>query len=107
LVRIPPDAKPKRKYTSRTAAAAVPGAVAAGEAPTPTGFTRAPSGDTIKLMAVARTMPEPISMQTLAIASGMDKKFAQNSINRWFAKGFLSKISRGEFKRTNTFPTQA
>jgi hypothetical protein len=67
-------------------------------------FSQQPSAETIALMAVARKMPEPINAATLSIAGGANNKFATNSIMRWAAKGWLEKLSPGNYRRSKTFP---
>jgi glycine cleavage system aminomethyltransferase T len=65
------------------------------------------SAETVALIAVARTMPEPISAVTLSVAGIVEKKFAANSIVRWAANGWLEKIGWGEYKRSKSFPEAA
>jgi len=104
------EKKPHKARKTKTA----PAALASPATPplsensaTPAGFSRPPSPESIELMAHARRMPEPVSAVTLSVASGKDRIFCTNSINRWAAKGWLEKTGRGEYKRTNTFPSQA
>lgn len=105
----PPPRRSRETKTSCAAGAPVsrPARPDPVPATTPSGYSRAPSADTIALMAVARTMPEPISPTTLAVASGKKPVFCRNNISRWAAKGWLGKTGYGEYKRTSTFPIQA
>jgi hypothetical protein len=106
----PPKAEKKtRKPRAVKTEAAAPERVAlsAASVTTLSGFSRVPSADTVALMAVARTMPEPISATTLSVTSGKERVFCTNNINRWAARGWLQKIGYGEYKRTSSFPAQA
>lgn len=84
------------------------GAAAETTAPVVTGKQgRQPTGETIKLMAAARSAPEPFTTASLHLATGLDATLCGNRLNRWKALGFVTTVGRGEFKRTGTFPNEA
>lgn len=76
-------------------------------APTATRSGRAPSGDYLKVLAQARTAPEPFTAASLGVNTGVDVKFCANKLFAWQQKGWLVKAGRGEFKRTKDFPAAA
>ena len=96
------DSRPtiKKAKTGGASAPVAPGAA-------PEGFGRAPSADTVKLMATARTAAEPFTAPSLSVASGFARVFCTNKLNAWLEKGWLERAGRGEFKRTATFPKEA
>lgn len=68
---------------------------------------RAPSAETVKLMSVMRTVPEPFTMDSLRVASGItNTKTITNALTRGKVKGWLKSEAYGEYKRTGTFPTE-
>jgi hypothetical protein len=99
----PRRSKPVGAEVTRREAAQPPPA----DSDRPAGVSGRHSTESVAVMAIARTMAEPISITTLSVASGKDKKFCGNRISRWAANGWLAKTGYGEYKRTNTFPAQA
>lgn len=96
-----PKTKPAKKPD---VAAAYRAEMHPGEA-APTHKGRAPSADTVKLMAVMRTAPEPFTMDSLRVASGItNTKTITNALTRGKAQGWLKSEVRGEYMRTATFP---
>ena len=70
------------------------------------GRGRAPSAESVKVMAVMRSAPEPFTLDSLRVASGIENsKSISNALTRGKAKGWLESAGRGEYKRTKDFPS--
>lgn len=76
-------------------------------ASTPDRKGRAPSAEYVKVLAQARTAPEPFTAASLGVNTGVDAKFCANKLFAWQQKGWVQKVGRGEFKRAKEFPAAA
>ena len=70
------------------------------------GFARPPSADTVKLMSIMRSAPEPFTTKSLCVASGFAVQFVSNTTQRFKARGWLNSEGH-DMKRTPTFPAAA
>lgn len=52
----------------------------------------------------ARNLIEPVTTAKLSSETGLDTKLCGNLITRWALKGYLTRVGRGEYKRTGNFP---
>ena len=95
--------------TKKERAARQPARSAAASAPVATapGSGRQPTAESVKLLSIVRTAPEPFTAASLAVASGFETKFCANRLNRWLTNKLLEKGGRGEFKRAANFPEEA
>ena len=96
---------PAAVQTPGTAGEKTGGATAAGAGTGDRG--KAPSADTVKVVAVMRTCPEPFTTASLTVATGLKVKLIGNLLARYAENGYLERVGRGEYKRTQTFPQQA
>lgn len=68
------------------------------------GSGRQMGGDSLKLLAAARTAPEPFTVPAMVVATGLDKEKVAKTLSNWKMRGLLSSEVRGEYKRTESFP---
>jgi len=69
------------------------------------GSGRKPGAETVRVMAAMRTAPEPFTVASLKVSSGVENpKCISNAIVRAVAKGWLAKAGSGEYKRSGSFP---
>lgn len=68
---------------------------------------RAPSAETVKLMAATRVAPEPFTSNSLAVSTGQPVPVIAKVLARWQMQGFLNRVSRGTFTRSKDFPAAA
>lgn len=71
------------------------------------GSGRQPTAESVKLLSIVRTAPEPFTAASLAVASGFDTKFCANRLHKWKESEIVEKVGRGEFKRAGQFPGTA
>ena len=57
-----------------------------------------------RIIAIVAKLPEPFGLTDLAKTAGMLKNSAASSINRMAAKGLVTKVGYGAYKRTGKFP---
>jgi len=65
------------------------------------------SPETVALIEVVRIAAEPLNPATVAESASLKRMTVQNYFSRWFTKGWLERVGRGEYKRTEFFPAKA
>lgn len=55
-------------------------------------------------LAVLRALPEPFSPESFAVAAGIAKNLAAVGLCAYADRGYLTRVGRGEYQRSEKFP---
>jgi hypothetical protein len=75
-----------------------------GETPVPPTVSAGTGSGSPVLRQAARRLPEPFTVESLMVESGVEnRKTCANAITIWAGKGWVKRVSPGEYERTRSF----